>query len=166
MFHKCATMTCELVRGQRVSTVRQVTSVWKFNPHQHSVPHCPVKPWNGDLVVTERHASPHTFNRSPPRTLFICHCSRLLQALRLSFTGVSYSSKEQRIPCRRGRHTTEVTDWNSQREQFPFFTCCLWLPGSRARCGGRVWLADVSLCRDAAEVFSRVLGGGRALIVW
>lgn len=58
-------------------------------------------------------------------------------------------------PQRNTKHTTEVTDWNSQCEQFQSFACCFWPPGSRACCGGRVWLADVSLCSYTAEVFWR-----------
>lgn len=95
----------------------------------------------------------------PPAT----SCSQTPQ---FSFTGASQTSKEYPTPSRREKHTTEVTDWNSQCEQFQSFACCFWPPGSWACCGGRVWLADVSLCSETAEVFSGVLSSGRALIVW
>lgn len=118
--------------------------------------------WSPETMTTTTLSPPHS-------TSSILHTSPAVscsQTPQFSFTRASQASKEYQAPSRQENRTAEVTDWNSQCEQFQSFACCFWPSGSRACCGGRVWLADVSLCSDTAEVLSGVLDSGRALIVW
>lgn len=119
------------------------------------------------LAVREQYsATISLLHTLPPPSFTLLSAATCSLSSQLYFTKARQTSQEYQTPSKQQKCTAEVTNWNSQCEQFQSFTCCFQLFGSEAYCGGRQQLADVSMCRDAAEVFSKVLRSGHALIVW